>query len=84
LGTALQVVSEWLSRPGFRQLAAGKRHFERIRGLCLRYGAAGNAVYVLHLAALAIEHRAELWPLDTGFARIREVDCRNPTGHGAR
>ena len=77
--TALQVVGEWASRPGFRWVGPKTGHFAIFRDLCLRYGAAGNAVYDLHLAALAIEHHAELWSLDLGFGRIRELRWVDPT-----
>ncbi len=78
MSLALQVVEEWAARASVRWIAPGERHFTGFRELCLRYGAAGNAVYDLHLAALAIEHGAVLWSLDGGFARIRELDWRNP------
>jgi toxin-antitoxin system PIN domain toxin len=75
---ALHVVEEWAARSCMRWVTPGERHFALFRDLCLTYGAVGNAVYDLHLAALAIEHRAELWSLDGGFGRIREIQWRNP------
>lgn len=80
MAVALQVVDEWASRPYIRWISPGVTHFSGFRALCQRYGAAGAAVVDLHLAALAVEHRAELWSLDTGFARIRELQWRNPVG----
>ncbi|MSQ03699.1 MAG: PIN domain-containing protein [Myxococcales bacterium] len=79
MSLGLQVVEEWAARPSVRWISPGDGHFFVFRELCLRYGASGNAVYDLHLAALAIEHGAVLWSLDSGFARVRELDWRNPT-----
>jgi len=41
-------------------------------------GAAGNLVSDAHLAALAIEHGAELCSADTDFARFPRLRWSNP------
>jgi toxin-antitoxin system PIN domain toxin len=78
MSLALQVVDEWASRANARWVGPGEGHFAVFSQLCLRYGAVGNAVYDLHLAALAVEHGAELLSLDAGFARVREIRWRSP------
>lgn len=78
LGTGLQVVAEWAGRPTMRWVAPGERHYAIFSDLCRRHQAAGGAFYDLHLAALAIEHNAELVSLDRGFARIAELRWRSP------
>jgi hypothetical protein len=44
----------------------------------LRSGASGNLTTDAHLAALAIEHGAELCSTDADFARFRRVQWLNP------
>ncbi|MBI5610240.1 MAG: hypothetical protein HY902_15290 [Deltaproteobacteria bacterium] len=80
LAHALQTVAEWAGRPTMRWVAPGERHFGLYSDLCRRYQAAGGALYDLHLAALAIEHDAELLSLDRGLARIVELRWRSPVG----
>lgn len=77
---ALAVVDEWLARPSTRILGAGARYWAVFSGLCRRHGAMGNAYFDVHLAALAIEHDAELWSLDNGFARFEALRWRCPAG----
>jgi toxin-antitoxin system PIN domain toxin len=80
LPVALATVAEWAGRPNARWLAPGPRHWRVFSELCQTYRAQGGAFYDLHLAALAIEHDAELVSLDQGFARIRELRWRPPGG----
>jgi predicted nucleic acid-binding protein len=44
----------------------------------VRAGTGGNLTSDAHLAALAIEHGAELCSSDTDFARFRGLKWRNP------
>ena len=54
---------------------AGARHTTLLRQLRGSLGTAGNLVTDAHLAALAIEHRAELNSCDTDFrAPLRWTD----------
>lgn len=48
----------------------GDRHAALLRSLLIPLGTAGNLVSDAHLAALAIEHGAELNSCDTDFARF--------------
>ena len=59
----------------------GDRHAIVLRRLLASSGMAGNLVSDAHLAALAIEHGAEICSCDTDFARfagLRWVDPLRP------
>jgi len=68
----------WLAQPQVTLLHPGQRHatilFDLLRGL----GTAGNLTTDAHLAALAIEHQAELCSTDADFARFPGLRWRNP------
>jgi predicted nucleic acid-binding protein len=49
-----------------------------LRELLGPLGTGGNLTSDAHLAALAIEHGAELCSSDTDFARFRGLNWRNP------
>ena len=72
LGTeqALSVVDIWLSQPTASILNPTDRHAGVLGRLLLGAGSAGNLVSDAHLAALAIEHGAELGTFDRDFARF--------------
>jgi len=72
LGTeqALSVVDVWLSQPTASILNPTDRHAGVLGRLLMGAGAAGNLVSDAHLAALAIEHGAELGTFDRDFARF--------------
>jgi uncharacterized protein len=67
---ALSVVDVWLSQPTASILNPTDRHAGVLGRLLLGAGAAGNLVSDAHLAALAIEHGAELGTFDRDFARF--------------
>jgi toxin-antitoxin system PIN domain toxin len=67
---ALSVVDGWLTRPCVRILDPGPEHWRVFRGLLAESGLAGNLTTDAHLAAIAIEHGAELVSTDTDFARF--------------
>lgn len=75
---AIAFVDEWLSHENVQVLAPGSRHWEILRTLLLQSGAAGNLSSDAHLAALAIEHEAELHSADADFQRFRGVRWLNP------
>ena len=75
---ASAIVDEWLSHPNVEVLVPGNRHWSILRGLLHEAGTAGNLSSDAHLAALAIEHQAELHSADADFQRFRGVRCVNP------
>src|SRR5262249_17478118 len=60
LARAFDVVSTWLAQPCVVMVNPGDRHIAVMRELLGPLGTAGNLVGDAHLAALAIEHGAEL------------------------
>jgi toxin-antitoxin system PIN domain toxin len=67
---ALQIVHSWLDHPAAATLAPGDRHAAILSRLLLGAGQGGSLVSYAHLAALAIEHNAELLSFDRDFARF--------------
>jgi toxin-antitoxin system PIN domain toxin len=67
---ALQIVHSWLDHPAATTLAPGDRHAAILSRLLLGAGQGGSLVSDAHLAALAIEHNAELLSFDRDFARF--------------
>lgn len=76
--TAFELVEIWLSRPVAVVLNPGPRHMAVLRGLLAETGTGGNLTSDAHLAALAIENRAELYSADRDFARFPGLKWRNP------
>jgi hypothetical protein len=76
--TAFDLVASWLDQPSAAIVHPGPRHLQILRELLLPLGAGGNLTSDAHLAALAIEHRAELCSSDTDFARFKGLKWRNP------
>jgi toxin-antitoxin system PIN domain toxin len=75
---ACRHVRAWLARPYASILHPGDRHAEILFGLLERLGAAGNLTTDAHLAALCIEHQAELHSTDADFSRFPGLRWRNP------
>ena len=75
---AFDVVSHWLAQPCVVIVHPGDRHAAVMRQLLGRYGTAGNLVNDAHLAALAIEHGAELNSCDADFSRFSGLRWINP------
>jgi len=67
---ALGVVDAWLGHPRAQVIVPTPRHAAVLSGLLIGAGAGGNLVSDAHLAALAIEHGAELGTFDRDFARF--------------
>jgi hypothetical protein len=74
---AMSRVTAWLGQPGVFVLNAGPRHLE-VLGQTLSATAGGPLTTDAHLAALAIEHQAELNSSDADFARFPGLRWRNP------
>lgn len=75
---ALLAVDAWLSQPSVSPLEPGDGHWSILRDLLLEAGSAGNLTNDAHLAALAIEHGAELCSTDADFARFKRLRWTNP------
>ncbi|RMX18544.1 PIN domain-containing protein [Vandammella animalimorsus] len=67
---ALGVVDDWLAHPRTRVLEPGPLHAGIFGRLLLSAGTAGNLTNDAHIAALAIEHQAEVLTFDKDFARF--------------
>jgi len=76
--TACGLVEEWLAQPQVMLVHPGERHAALLFGLLRGLGSAGNLTTDAHLAALAIEHQAELHTTDADFARFPGLRHRNP------
>lgn len=71
-------VEAWLAAPAAVVVQPTARHAGLLRGLLRETGAAGSPVTDAHLAALAIEHGAEIASYDRHFARFSGVRHRLP------
>jgi hypothetical protein len=71
-------VRAWLAQPYVGILHPGDRHAEVVFGLLESLGTAGNLTTDAHLAALAIEHQAELHSTDADFGRFLGLRWVNP------
>ena len=71
-------VESWLAQPQVMLLHPGDRHASLLFDLLRHLGTAGNLTTDAHLAALAIEHQAELCSTDADFARFPGLRWRNP------
>jgi toxin-antitoxin system PIN domain toxin len=78
LTTAFDVITSWLNQPSATIMHPGPRHLPILRELLLPIGTGGNLTSDAHLAALAIEHGAELCSTDSDFAKFPGLKWRNP------
>lgn len=76
--TAFGLIATWLDQPSTTIVNAGPRHLDIMRELLLPLGTGGNLTSDAHLAALAIEHGAELRSSDADFARFQGLKWSNP------
>ncbi|MBA3328554.1 MAG: type II toxin-antitoxin system VapC family toxin [Solirubrobacterales bacterium] len=75
---ALDVVDGWLARPNVVVAHPTDRHAAVLRELLAPLGTGGNLTTDAHLAALAIEHGAELCSCDADFSRFAGLRWRDP------
>lgn len=68
----------WLAQPYVSIVDPSARHAEILFGLLGTLGTAGNLTTDAHLAALAIDHQAELQSTDADFARFPGLRWSNP------
>lgn len=78
LKAAFALVDSWLAEPVVTLVDPGARHLRELRNVLEPLGSAGNLVSDAHLAALAIEHGAELCSSDDDFRRFPGLKFRNP------
>lgn len=77
-GVALNDVRRWLELPSVSVITPGRRHIDIVGQLLEQAGVAGALVPDAQLAALAIEHNAELHSADNDFARFSGLRWVNP------
>jgi toxin-antitoxin system PIN domain toxin len=77
---AAAVVGLWLDQPPAVVVQPGERHLGLLRKLLESVGTAGNLVNDAHLAALALEHRADIVSFDRDFERFEGVRVTAPRG----
>jgi hypothetical protein len=75
---ALGVIEGWLAQSVATVVEPTSRHSTILRDLLEPLGTGGNLVSDAHLAALAIEHGAELYSRDNDFARFSGVRWVDP------
>jgi uncharacterized protein len=75
---ATEQVEAWLAAPAAVVLQPTSRHVSLLRGLLRGTGTAGNLTTDAHLAALALEHGADVVSYDRDFARFPGVRHRLP------
>jgi hypothetical protein len=75
---ALDIVDSWLGQPCSTVIEPTDRHTAVLRELLEPLGTAGNLTTDAHLAALAIEHGAELCSCDADFSRFAGLQWRDP------
>ncbi|MFN8622567.1 MAG: type II toxin-antitoxin system VapC family toxin [Chloroflexota bacterium] len=75
---ALDYLDRWLAHPATTVIEPTARHARVLRDLLGPTGTGGNLVADAHLAALAIEHGAELCSADRDFGRFPGLRWMNP------
>jgi hypothetical protein len=75
---ALDLIDSWLGRPCATTVEPTDRHTSLLRELLGPLGTAGNLTTDANLAALAIEHGADLCSSDRDFARFPGLRWTDP------
>ena len=75
---ALDECRAWLARPNARIVIPGPAHFDVLSNLLAGASIGADLITDAHLAALAIEHQAELHSNDSDFSRFSGLRWRNP------
>ncbi len=78
VGGAFEVVDQWLAQPAATIVQETPRHLSVLRQLLTPLGAGANLTSDAHLAALAIEHGAELCSCDADFSRFPGLRWTDP------
>lgn len=75
---ALDLVDSWFKLPNVEVVEPGPRHVRIVRDLFVATGLGGDLTTDTHLAALAIEYRAEIHSNDGDFGRFPGLRWSNP------
>ena len=75
---AVDYVREWFRFPHITALNPGAEHLTLFRKALAAAGVGANLVTDAHIAALAIEHQAEVHSNDMDFGRFPGLRWRNP------
>lgn len=75
---ALAIIEPLRTAPAVVAMDPGPRHWSLFAKLCRQVAARGNTVPDAYLAALAIEHDAEWYSADRGFARFPGLRYHHP------
>ena len=75
---AVDLMAAWFRSPSVAPLNPGTQHIAIFRNMLTAAGVGGNLVTDAHIAALAIEHQAEVHSSDSDFARFPGLRWRNP------
>ena len=75
---AIGHVRSWLDRPQVLVLGPGSRHLDLLEELMAAARASGQHMTDVHIAALAIEHQAELFSNDSDFSRFPGLRWTDP------
>jgi toxin-antitoxin system PIN domain toxin len=79
---ALDIIDGWLAQPPSTVVHPTDRHTVVLRDLLVPLGTAANLTTDAHLAALAIEHGAELCSSDSDFSRFPGLRWHDPLAQG--
>ncbi len=75
---AISHIRSWLDQPQTQIIEPGPRHLDLLQTLAGSARITGELTSDLHLAALAIEHQAELHSNDSDFSRFQGLRWLNP------
>jgi toxin-antitoxin system PIN domain toxin len=77
-GEVIEHVRAWLQRPNVVILHPGPRHLDLLDQLLAAAGGSASLTTDAHLAALAIEHQAEVCSNDSDFSRFPGLRWSDP------
>ena len=76
---ALELVADWIAAPAAVVVEPTGEHARHLARLLGEVGIGGNLVNDAHLAALAVQQRADVVSYDNDFSRFPGVRWRTPT-----
>jgi uncharacterized protein len=75
---AIAQVNFWLEAPTLTMLGEGPGYWVELRDLIGHAKVTGAMIHDARIAAICIQHDAELWSADRDFGRFHGVRVRNP------